>query len=437
MNKYIRIALVAAFVVVPAAAQAFDISSLERQVLAAAQQAGGDAVAARDQALYRALDIADRFHVDFRPHERVCAEASAGEFSCDARVVTNGRGTPSVTNNVVSGYGPAQFLSAYGLSGTASSAKPAIIAIVDAYDDPNIAKDLATYSTQFHLPQLPACNGAIASSAVPCFQKVNQNGSATRHPLSNSGWALEISLDVETAHAICRNCSILLVEANSASYTNLMASVDRAGALGAKIVSNSYGSGEFSSETSYDSHFDHPGIAYLFSAGDSGYGATYPASSPFVTAVGGTSLFLNSDGSYNTELAWSGTGSGCSAYETKPAWQGDALCARRTVADVSADADPSTGAAVYDSVSYAGQRGWFQVGGTSLAAPIIAGAYALSGNLPTTTAENSLPYAAPAGSLHDVSGGANGSCGGSYLCTAVTGYDGPTGLGSPDGTLAF
>jgi subtilase family serine protease len=269
---------------------------------------------------------------------------------------------------------------------------------------------------------------------VPCFQKVDQNG-GTRYPFSNSGWALEISLDVETAHAICQNCRILLVEARTASYADLMSAIDRARLIGAKYISNSYGSNEFSGETTYDSHFKYPGITFTFSAGDSGYGAGYPAASQYVTAVGGTTLAIGANNTYGGEIVWSGTGSGCSKYESKPSWQTDAGCLKRTIADVSADADPSTGAAVYDTVPYFGYRGWFVVGGTSLSAPLIAATYALAGNVPSLQYANSLPYG-NAAALNDVTVGSNGSCG-SYLCNAGTSYDGPTGLGSPQGITAF
>jgi hypothetical protein len=232
---------------------------------------------------------------------------------------------------------------------------------------------------------------------------------------------------------MCQNCSILLVEADSNSYDNLMAAVDRAVASGANVVSNSYGSSEWSGETAFDSHFNHPDIAFTFSTGDYGYGTQYPAASPYVTAVGGTTLSMNGL-TYAGETAWSGAGSGCSAFEAKPIWQNDSLCAKRMVADVSAVADPSTGAAVYSSTRIQGQKGWFKVGGTSLASPLIAGIYALSGN--TSGSANALPYANTF-ALRDIVGGSNGSCGGTYLCTALTGFDGPTGLGTPNGLLAF
>lgn len=395
-----------------------------------------DAVVQQDFDLFQQQNIGQRFNNVFKPHASVCNN-STDEAHCNARVITDSKGSPLASVTTPTGYGPTQFLKAYNLTGTAPSSAPTIIAIVDAYDDPNIVNDLATYNKTFGIPQLPACSGTIASSSVACFKKVNQTGK-TSYPSPNAGWALEISLDVELAHAVCQqNCSILLVEANSASYANLMTAVNEAVVLGANVVSNSYGGSEFSGETSYDSYFNHPGVAFIASAGDSGYGVEYPAASRYVTAVGGTSLYLNSDGSYNQEMAWSGTGSGCSAFETKPTWQNDLNCTRRTVSDISADANPNTGAAVYDSVPYGGRRGWFQVGGTSLSSPIIAAVYALSGAIHPGITESSLPYLASSAYFHDITTGSNGTCGGSYLCSAVPGYDGPTGLGTPNSAGAI
>jgi len=368
-------------------------------------------------------------------NKKVCDTNEAGGARCAARVVVDDAGNAKANAALPSGYGPQQFLAAYNLPGSASLTPGPVVAIVDAYDDPNIAGDLKTYSTKFGIPVLPACSGSIQSSAVSCFQKMNQNGGTNSFPRSNSGWALEISLDVETIHAACQNCRILLVEANSSGYADLLRAVDTAVAHGAAVVSNSWGSNEFSGEASYDSHFNHRGVAFTFSAGDGGYGVEYPAASQYVTAVGGTTLLVNPDNSYLSESAWNGTGSGCSAYEGKPSWQTDlAGCAKRTVADVSADADPATGAAVYDSVRYDGQAGWFQVGGTSLASPLIAATYALGG-VPAAISANAVPYLST-GTLHDVLTGSNGNCG-SYLCHAGAGYDGPTGLGTPNGTSAF
>jgi len=179
---------------------------------------------------------------------------------------------------------------------------------------------------------------------------------------------------------------------------------------------------------------DHPGIAITVSSGDGGYGVEFPAASQYVTAVGGTTLTGSLQSGWN-ETAWSGAGSGCSAYIPKPSWQKDSGCANRTVADVAADADPNTGVAVYDSFRYQGYSGWLVFGGTSVASPIIASVYALAGNA-ASVIDGASPYA-HTGSLHDITSGSNGSCGGSYLCTAGPGYDGPTGNGTPNGTGAF
>lgn len=354
-------------------------------------------------------------------HFPVCQTHGPDFAHCHAKfVASDSKGKPRVNPGPV-GYGPIDFQTAYKFASQSASGRT--LAIIDAYDHPNIKSDLDIYSSTFGLPPAPS------------FTKIDQNG-GTNYPKVDSGWALEIALDVEIAHAACPDCKLLLVEANSNSYNDLMAAVDRAVTLGASVVSNSYGSNEFSRETSFDFHFNHPGVAFTFSSGDSGYGVEYPAASRYVTAVGGTSLFLNPDHSYSTETAWSGAGSGCSSYESKPSFQKDTGCFHRTVADVSADADPNTGAAIYDSVAYFGQTGWFQVGGTSLAAPLVAAAYALGGIGPTIQA-NSLPYT-HISSLHDITVGNNGHCRrSSYLCTAVPGFDGPTGLGSPFGIIAF
>jgi subtilase family serine protease len=350
--------------------------------------------------------------------------AAFGTARCHSHVVTDDNGNPNATASP-SGYGPVQFRTGYNLTTTGSSTTT--IGIVDAYNDPNIESDLGVYSTHFGLPSCTTANG--------CFKKVNQTG-GTSYPRTDAGWSLEISLDVEIAHAICPACKILLVEASSNSFANLLTAEDYAVAH-ATIVSNSWGGSEFSGETTstYEHHFNHIGHPITFSSGDGGYGVQYPAASQYVTAVGGTSLTLNSNNTYKSETVWSGAGSGCSAYEPKPSWQKDTGCARRTVADVAADADPNTGAAIYDTVRYQGRSGWFQVGGTSLSSPLIAAVYALAGNA-TSTTDGSYPYSHTS-ALHDVTSGSNGSCGGSYLCTGKVGYDGPTGNGTPNGTSAF
>jgi len=355
-----------------------------------------------------------------RYHAQVCSSSdNATDIICSARVVTDQKGNPQ-TSALPAGLGPKDFHAAYA-SQTTTPGKQ-IIAIVDAYDDPNILDDLNVYSSTFGLPTMKSCSVAAATAAAPCFQKINQQGS-TKYPAQNAGWALEIALDAEVAHATCQNCSILLVEANSNSYADLMTAVDRAISSGATVVSNSYGSSEFSGETSYDSHFKKTGVAITFPSGDSGYGTMYPASSQYVTAVGGTTLNFNADKTYKNETAWSGSGSGCSVFEAKPLWQHDAGCKKRTIADVSAVADPYTGAAVYDSMRYSGRSGWFQVGGTSLSSPLVAGVYALAGGVANGVFGNSIPYANAAVNFHDITLGSNGKCGGSYLCTALAGYD--------------
>jgi len=363
-------------------------------------------------------------------HQPVCpGPAAHGSGRCHARVVVDERGHPKATAVPSGAYGPAQFRGAYKLP-SASGGSGQTIGIVDAYDDPNIESDLAVYSTRFGLRSCTTANG--------CFKKVNQTG-GTKYPAKNAGWALEISLDVEIAHAICPNCKILLVEATTPSFANLLVAEDYAKAH-ATVVSNSWGGGEFSGETTFDTHFSTANKPITFSSGDSGYGVEYPAASQYVTAVGGTTLRVNADNSYKSEAVWTGAGSGCSALEPKPTWQKDAGCIRRTVADISADADPNTGAAVYDSVPYQGASGWFQVGGTSLASPLIAAVYALAGNAAgigdAQYVYGHATYGA-SGTLHDVTSGSNGSCGGSYLCTGKTGYDGPTGRGTPRVTGGF
>lgn len=359
--------------------------------------------------------------------------SAAGNALCAAHVVTNGKGEPQVTT-APSGYGPAQFRGAYGLPSAAPTKQT--IAIVDANDDPNIAADLNAYSSQFGLP--------LCTSANPCFQKVNQSGSASGpFPRTDAGWSLEIALDVEVAHAICPNCKILLVEANSSSLSNLSAAVTTAAKLGATEISNSYGGSEFSSELSatYAAPYSQPGVAVTVSSGDSGYGSFgFPAALSSVITVGGTTLNLGAGSTYGSETVWNGAGSGCSLYVSAPSWQSflGACAGKRGSADVAADADPATGAAVYDSVKYQGRSGWMRVGGTSLSSPLIAGVYALAGGLPTGSTGASAVYGHLGDSsvLHDVTSGSNGSCS-TIMCKGAAGYDGPTGVGTPLGIGAF
>ncbi|GIH21067.1 putative Ig domain-containing protein [Rugosimonospora africana] len=351
-----------------------------------------------------------------------CASAKAHEMTCFALRRTDMANAHTVAPNAApSGYGPSDLKSAYKLPAGSTTAT---VAIVDAYDDPNAASDLAAYRSQYGLPACTTANG--------CFSKVNQNGSTTSLPSPDSGWAGEISLDVDMVSAICPSCHILLVEANSPSDANLYAAEDYAAAH-AKYVSNSWGGGEYSGQTTDDSHFNHPGVAITVSSGDDGNGAEYPATSRYVVAVGGTSLRTASNSRGWTETAWNGAGSGCSSYDAKPTFQTVTTgCSRRAEADVSAVADPNTGLAVYQTY---GGSGWEVYGGTSASAPQIAAVYALAGTPGSSDQPASYPYA-HTGNLFDVTSGSNGSCG-SPMCTSGTGWDGPTGLGTPNGTAAF
>jgi subtilase family serine protease len=339
-------------------------------------------------------------------------------------VVIDAKGRPSISSSP-QGYGPGDLQAAYALAGAAArGGTNETIALVDAYDYPNAESDLAVYRSEYNLPACTTANG--------CFRKVNQSGGTSSFPRSNAGWSQEAALDLDMASAICPNCKLLLVEASSSSFTNLAAAVDTAARLGANAISNSYGAGEFSTETTFESHYNHAGVAVTASSGDGGYGVEFPASSRYVTAVGGTSLRAAATTRGWSETAWSGAGSGCSAYIAKPSWQTDPGCTKRTVADVAAVADPNTGVSVYWTQKRRG--GWLVFGGTSVSSPIIAAVYALAGG--EASAGASSVYAHES-SLFDVTSGSNGTCGGSYLCTAGTGYDGPTGLGTPDGTGAF
>ena len=365
------------------------------------------------------------------PTTHLCATAAPGSASCFAQRRTDikQRLASAVAAAAPSGLSPANLHSAYNLPSTGGSGLT--VAVVDAYNDPNAESDLATYRSQYGLSACTKANG--------CFKQVSQTGSTTSLPTNDTGWAGEEALDIDMVSAVCPNCNIILVEANSATDSDLGTAENEAVALGAKFVSNSWGGDESSSQTSEDtSYFKHPGVAITVSAGDSGYGAEYPATSQYVTAVGGTALSTSSNSRGWTESVWKtssteGTGSGCSAYDSKPSWQTDTGCTKRMESDVSAVADPATGVAVYDTY---GGSGWAVYGGTSASAPIIAGVYALAGTPGSSDYPAKYPYS-HTGNLYDVTSGSNGSCSTSYFCTATTGYDGPTGWGTPNGTTAF
>jgi hypothetical protein len=375
-------------------------------------------------------------HVMVKPdYKAACATKPAKrQATCFALVRTNVkayRGVRPGTNPP--GYGPADLKSAYSLPAGGSGQT---VAIVDAFDDPNAESDLAVYRSQFGLPACTTANG--------CFHKVNQNGAASPLPPASgsTGWATEESLDLDMVSAGCPLCHIDLVEGNTPNFSDLGPAVDSAVTLGAKYVSNSYGAPDFSGDSGLDSFYSHPGVAVTVSAGDSGFGVSYPAASPDVVAVGGTALTTGPSPRGWAETVWgdgvagdNGTGSGCSASAAKPTWQTDTGCADRTDNDVAAVADPNTGLAVYDTYD---QDGWLVVGGTSASSPFIASVYALAG----TPAAGSNPadylYAQHTSSnIYDVTSGSNGSCSPAYLCTGEVGYDAPTGWGTPHGIAAF
>lgn len=363
-------------------------------------------------------------------NQPVCTAPSVAPYTQCMAVVNTAAG---VSLSQPRGLGPSDIQSAYNLSPTAGQGRT--VAIVDAYDNPNAEADLAAYREHYGLPACTSANG--------CFTKVNQKGETTNLPAPSPGWGLEISLDLDAVSATCPSCKILLVEANSSSLADLIPAVRTAQRLGADVISNSYGThGEFSGEQYLERYYRDISVPFVVSTGDYGYGngaipiggIGYPAASQFAVAVGGTSLTRSADARGWTESAWDGATSGCSAYIHKPGWQKDTLCSMRTVADVSAVADPYTGLAVYDTFGF---NGWLQVGGTSLSAPIISSVYAMAGGSPTPLRYASSLYNQTTG-LFDVTSGANGTnCSGTYLCTAVPGYDGPTGLGTPNGVNAF
>lgn len=343
--------------------------------------------------------------------------------------------TPLVTSTTPSGYTPATVKKYLGLTNTGAGQT---IAIVTAYNDPTAAADLATFDAMYGLP------------APPSFKKVSQTGSTTTLPVTDASWALETSLDVQWAHAIAPGAAILLVEAKDSSLANLNTAIAYAAKqTGVSVISNSWGAaGEISGQTTMNSYCKLTKAVCVFASGDYGNPGGYPAYNPYVLSVGGTTLNLSTSStgavSVASETSWSGTGGGVSIYETKPAYQTKLPYAKRTIPDVSYDADPATGFSVYDSTPYNGQSGWFQMGGTSAGAPQWAGILAVANQLRKNArkaplaAWNSTTNAMPAGNavyaltsgMSDItSGSTNGSCG--SICTVSVGYDALTGLGSP------
>ncbi len=363
------------------------------------------------------------------PAVRACATPTTAPYMQCMAVINAAAG---VSADQPHGLAPADIRSAYALD--ANDGPGRTVAIVDAYDDPNAETDLAAYRAQYGLAPCTSANG--------CFRKVNEHGASAPLPSPDPGWGLEVSLDLDAVSAACPSCRILLVEADSSSIVDLLPGVLSAEAMHVDAISNSYGSrGEYSGEQTLEGYFHALRTPTLFATGDYGYGngamviggISYPAASRYVIAVGGTSLTRDSSPRGWTETAWDGATSGCSAYIHKPSWQKDRLCDMRTVADVSAVADPATGLAVYDTFGYGG---WLQVGGTSLATPIVSAIYAMAGH-PTNPRFAEGLYRNQS-ALYDVIGGSNGTnCSNTYLCNAVSGFDGPTGLGSPVGDSAY
>jgi hypothetical protein len=373
-----------------------------------------------------------------------CPPPAPGHSECMAQTLVPAAGSraavrPDDADPEGTAYGPTDLQSAYNLiDASANRGSGETVGIVDAYDDPTAESDLAFYRSFYDLPACTTANG--------CFRKVNQNGYAGDYPTTDpvyDDWSHEVSLDLDMVSAICPNCHILLVEANTTANEDFGISEDTAVSLGAKFISNSFGGSE---ETDDAAHYDHPGVVITASTGDSGFvsGIESPASYPTVVAVGGTSLLLDPGASRGyAEITWAEGQSGCSA-ETKPAWQADSGCSGRSLADVSADANPTTGVNTYDTEG--SNTGWGDWGGTSESSPIIAAVYALGGaiTVPYAAQETYAAVRAHPGSVYDIVAGTNypegmGSCNGEahYECYAGPGYDGPTGLGTPDGITAF
>jgi ricin-type beta-trefoil lectin protein/putative Ig domain-containing protein len=391
---------------------------------------------------------------------QVCPKPKPGQMACLALLRTNlhsatGHGLrPDLVAPEV--YNPANLQSAYNLSSASASAgKGETVAVIDAYNDPHAAADLAVYRKAWNLP---ACDSATGAG---CVTVVNEHGKARPLPVADftGGWEVEESLDMDMVSAICPNCHILLVEATTELTTDLGTAEDTAVRLGARFISNSWGG---YGVPAYNAYFNHPGVAITVASGDDAYGTSYPASSQYVTSVGGTTLIPAPATARGwRETAWSlsdagffseGTGSGCSydpQTDAKPAWQtvddnAATGCLNRTDNDVAAVADPNSPVWFYDSdAAGGGAPGWNAVGGTSVASPIVAAVYALAGTPAARTYPASYLYQqGHAAQLYPVTSGRDGFCKPAYLCDAAddyqgTTYNGPTGWGTPNGTAAF
>ncbi|MBV9576874.1 MAG: S53 family peptidase, partial [Gammaproteobacteria bacterium] len=309
--------------------------------------------------------------------------------------------------NLPRGLSPAQVQHAYGFDLLQNQGAGQTIAIVDAFDDPTAEADLGVFSTTFNLPDCTTANG--------CFKQIYADGTV---PPVNVGWGTEISLDVQWAHAIAPQANILLVEATSNSLANLFKAIDVAVQNGATTLSMSWGGGESSAETNYDSTFNVPGVTFTASSGDGGHGNIYPSSSPYVISVGGTSLHFDANGNYLNESAWKGSGGGISIYEAEPDYQTNFPLPlnpnnKRGAPDISMVADPATGVAVY----FTARNGWMVIGGTSASSPMVAAMIAIAKSSATTslTGVNATLYNLAKTNYsdlyNDITTGSNGTCG--------------------------
>ncbi|MGO9582937.1 MAG: hypothetical protein ACLP36_09030 [Acidimicrobiales bacterium] len=366
------------------------------------------------------LDAPNGARLPFPGSEQaVCGKPGVGVGQCLVHVLKPSEATSEGTVTAPTGLPPSTIEGVYGFTAASSAGAGQTIALVDAYNDPDAASDLDTFSAQYGLP-LECTGGSLPPSCVD-FTQLSQFGGSTL-PATNSNWDIEISLDIEWAHSLAPAASILLVEATNATLSNLLAAEQYA-AEHANYVSNSWGTSEFGGEASDDSDFTQPGVSYFVATGDTGGALLWPSTSPDVISVGGTSLSFTSGGTLAKETAWSDGGGGCSNYETASVYQssGSVSCAgMRATPDLSLDADPNSGVSVYDSVSYEGQTGWFTVGGTSASTAMVAAEAAVTG----TEVNAKYVYANPANiPFRDITSGSNGY-------PALPGYDLASGLGA-------
>ena len=380
-----------------------------------------------------------------------CAAPATGQMTCGALVTPGSTALPasavrpvagpsvSASASLPPGLTPLNLRNAYGTDDSSlTGGVGQTVAVVTEYGDPTAESDLAAYRSEFSLP--PCGSG--------CLSVVDENGGTNYPPVGPAGWTLATAESLDVISAICPNCHILLVEAGVTTDGSTTVGISDTGAaentavsLGAKFITNTWFTPEATfttSEPAYDSeYFDHPGVAITAPDGDGGgYGTSYPAASPDVIAVGGTTLTQDSAAARGwSETVWSGTGSGCSPYEAKPSWQTDTGCTTRMLNDISAVADPTnSGLAIYDTNS----GGWTEAGGTDVSSALVAAAYALAGTPAAGTYPASYLYAHDgAGLVNDITSGSNGTCTPAYFCTAGTGYDGPSGVGSPASATAL